>query len=168
MVVLIGSGHVAYGLGAERQAALWFSGKTASVIPTPLTDEQGRRQAVRASYANFIWGVPGETSALYPTLGLSGRDGKDGEPLTVINVERDTIASAAGFRTGDQIVSMDGVPMSDRETLNRLVAGKRWADTAQFVVRRGEQRLTLTARFVRPTPAAQNAPPVAKEKEGGM
>lgn len=29
MVVLIGSGHVASGLGAERQAKLWFDGKTA-------------------------------------------------------------------------------------------------------------------------------------------
>ena len=27
MVVLVGSGHVAYGLGAERQARLWFDGR---------------------------------------------------------------------------------------------------------------------------------------------
>ena len=33
MVVLIGSGHVAYGLGAERQAKLWFDGRTASRDP---------------------------------------------------------------------------------------------------------------------------------------
>jgi uncharacterized iron-regulated protein len=157
MVVLIGSGHVAYGLGAERQAALWFSGRTASVIPTPVTDDKGRRQSVRASYANFIWGIPAETATLYPTLGVSGRDGREGEPLTVINVEPDTVASAAGFRTGDQVVSMDGVPMPDRETLNRLMAAKRWADTAQFIVRRGDERLTLGARFVRPA-AAIGAP----------
>jgi uncharacterized iron-regulated protein len=155
MVVLIGSGHVAYGLGAERQAALWFSGRTASVIPTPVTDEKGRQQTVRASYANFIWGVPGEISTLYPTLGLSGRDGMEGEPLTVINVERDTVASAAGFKTGDRIVSMDGVPVPDRETLNLLMAGKRWADIARFVVRRGNEQLTLTARFIRPAPPIQ-------------
>jgi uncharacterized iron-regulated protein len=150
MVVLIGSGHVAYGLGAERQAALWFNGRTASVIPTPVTDGKGRRQTVRASYANFIWGVPGESSTLYPALGLSGRDGTEGGPLTVINVERDSVASAAGFKTGDQIVSMDGEPVPDRETLNRLMAGKRWADIARFIVNRGNERVTLTARFVRP------------------
>jgi uncharacterized iron-regulated protein len=162
MVVLIGSGHVAYGLGAERQAALWFSGKTGSVIPTPLTDDKGRRQVVRASYANFIWGIPGETSTRYPALAVSGRDGKEGEPLTVINVERDSAASAAGFKAGDQIVTMDGAAVPDRETLNRLMAGKRWADTAQFVVRRGDQRLTLTAHFVRPTPAPAAAAPAPK------
>ena len=151
MVVLIGSGHVAYGLGAERQAALWFGGRTASVIPTPVTDDKGRRQAVRASYANFIWGIPGETAPLYPALGLSSREGKEGEPLTVINVERDTAASAAGFRAGDQIESMDGVSVTDREALNRLMAGKRWADTAQFAVRRGGERLVLAVRFIRPS-----------------
>jgi len=152
MVVLIGSGHVAYGLGAERQAALWFDGRTASVIPTPLTDDKGRRQTVRASYADYIWGIPGETATLYPTLGVSLREGKEGEPPSIINVEKDTVAAAAGLRVGDQLVSMDGVATPDRETLNRLVADRRWADSAEIVVRRGGEQLTLTVRFVRPTP----------------
>jgi hypothetical protein len=48
--------------------------------------------------------------------------------------------------------------VADRETLNRLMAGKRWADTSQFIVRRGNERLTLIARFVRPTSPVQPAP----------
>jgi uncharacterized iron-regulated protein len=162
MVVLIGSGHVAYGLGAERQAALWFSDKTASVIPTPLTDDKGRRQAVRASYANFIWGIPGEAAPLYPALGVSVREGKEGEPLAVINVERETVGAAAGFKAGDLLLSMDGIAMKDRETLNRLIAAKRWADSAHFTVRRGDQTLTLAARFVRLTLAAPAIAPAPK------
>ena len=35
MVVLIGSGHVTYGLGSERQTAPYYDGKIASVIPVP-------------------------------------------------------------------------------------------------------------------------------------
>ena len=57
MVVLIGSGHVAYGLGAQRQAALWFDGAAASVIPIPVLDDKDRPAKVRASYADFVWGV---------------------------------------------------------------------------------------------------------------
>ncbi len=159
MVVLIGSGHVAYGLGAERQAALWFDGKTASVIPTPVTDDRGNRQAVRASYANFIWGIPGESAPRYPELGMSTREGNVGEPMSVVNVERETVAAAAGFQVGDQLVSMNGTALSDVETLNRLVAELRWADTAVFVVRRGGQNVTLTARFVRPSPDGAPPPP---------
>ncbi|MBE3072342.1 MAG: ChaN family lipoprotein, partial [Acidobacteria bacterium] len=91
MVVLIGSGHVAYGLGAERQAALWFTGRTASVIPTPVADDQGRPQIVRASYANFIWGVPPELAPAYPALGVSIREAGQGtDALPVINVERNS------------------------------------------------------------------------------
>jgi aminopeptidase N len=160
MVVLIGSGHVAYRLGAERQAALWFTGGTASVIPTPLTDDRGHRQVVRASYADYIWGVPAEAWTVYPTLGLSFREGKEGDPLAIINVEKDSVAAAAGFKVGDQLVSMDGAAARDKETVNRLIADKRWADTAQFVVRRGDQTITLAARFTRP------APPVASPTPG--
>jgi hypothetical protein len=36
MVVLLGSGHVAFGLGAQRQAAAYASLPTATVIPVPL------------------------------------------------------------------------------------------------------------------------------------
>jgi uncharacterized iron-regulated protein len=43
MVVLAGSGHVAYALGIERQARRWLSGRIATVIPVPLgaRDSQG-------------------------------------------------------------------------------------------------------------------------------
>ena len=52
MVVLVGSGHVAYGLGAERQARLWFSGKTASVDPDP--DPRGGGRAARGRGAGLV------------------------------------------------------------------------------------------------------------------
>lgn len=65
MVVLVGAGHVAFGLGAERQAQPWFNGRISSLIPVPVVDSANQPvEQVRASYANFVWGVPRETEPL--------------------------------------------------------------------------------------------------------
>ena len=42
VVVLIGSGHAAYGLGAERQLAPHFKGRIASLIPVTVRDGDGK------------------------------------------------------------------------------------------------------------------------------
>jgi len=148
MVVLIGSGHVAYGLGAERQAKLWFDGKIASVIPMIAVNEKGEKPAVRASYANFVWGVANEKASIFPTLGFSTGAKKD-NLYPVIAVQAGTVAEDAGFKVGDSLVSMDGVPLTETEVLNRLMADKRWADSAEFKVRRGADEITLRAYFRR-------------------
>ena len=88
MVVLVGSGHVAYGLGIERQARAWFDGAVASVIAVPMADDTGPTSPVRASYANFVWGVAREPSSAWPSLGLSTRAG-DGGRRAIIDVEKD-------------------------------------------------------------------------------
>ncbi|MFN7987122.1 MAG: ChaN family lipoprotein [Thermoanaerobaculia bacterium] len=158
MVVLIGSGHVAYGLGAQRQAALWFDGPSASVVPIPVLDDKDAPVRVRASYADFVWGVPKETDPAYPVLGLSTRDPKDGsEGWPVINVEKDSVADAAGFRVGDVLLSMDGTSLREKGTMNRLMADKRWSDTATYVVKRGDEKVTLVARLARRLPAVPKA-----------
>jgi uncharacterized iron-regulated protein len=148
MVVLIGSGHVAYGLGAERQAKLWFDGPIASVIPMTVANDKGEKPAVRASYANFIWGVAPEKAPLFPTLGFSTGQKKD-DLYPLIAVQPTSIAAAAGFKVGDRLVSMDGVAITDSEVLNRLMAQKRWGDAAEFKVKREAADLTLKAYFRR-------------------
>ena len=148
MVVLIGSGHVAYGLGAERQAKLWFDGKIASVIPMAVANDKGEKPVVRASYANFIWGVAPEKAPLFPTLGFSTGQKKE-NLYPVIAVQPDSIAAAAGFKVGDSLVSMDGTAITDSEIMNRLMAQKRWGDAAEFKVKRGTEEVTLKAYFRR-------------------
>jgi hypothetical protein len=44
---------------------------------------------------------------------------------------------------------MDGVALDDKETFNRLMSQKRWGDGAEFKVKRGEETLTLVAKFRR-------------------
>jgi len=173
MVVLIGSGHVAYGLGAERQAKLWYGGRIASLIPIPVydTEEKAPIERARASYADFFWGVPGATDPLFPVLGLSAPEREPGAPMSVIQVEKESVAEAAGFAVGDVLLSMDGTPIDQKETFNRLMSEKRWGDSARFEVRRGEGTKTVTAHFRRrfeapptPCPAAPEAATPAAEK----
>jgi uncharacterized iron-regulated protein len=59
LVVLVGSGHVAYGVGIEHQARQWFEGKITTLIPVTVQDSEEKPVAsVKASYANFLWGHP--------------------------------------------------------------------------------------------------------------
>jgi len=161
MVVLIGSGHVAYGLGAERQVRLWFDGKTASVIPIPIAEEAGATPVakIQASYADFVWGLPPSTDPLYPSLGISTPEQKSGERYKVIMVGKGTPAEAAGFKVGDELVSLDGVAITDKETSNRLMSEKRWGDAVVYKVMRDGQEQTLTAHLRRQPPKPKAAPP---------
>jgi len=153
MVVLIGSGHAAYGLGIQRQARQWYDGAIASVIPIPVRDDGNRPvETVRASYADFVWGILPEKNPLYPDLGIATTEARDSKRRQVISVAKDSVGQQAGFETGDILVSMDGIPITDRETLNRLISEKRWGDGAQFVVERGGRQVTLQASFRRRAP----------------
>ena len=139
MVVLVGGGHVAYGLGIERQARQFFDGGIATVVPVPVTDSDGAPvTSVRASYANFVYGVQGERDAAYPTLGISTTPGQGGR--AVIDVEKDTPGARAGVKVGDTITAFDDQPLVDKATFNRLMAGKLWGDVVQLtIVRDGRQ-----------------------------
>jgi uncharacterized iron-regulated protein len=166
MVVLVGSGHVAYGLGAERQARLWFDGKTASVIPIPIREEEHDPivSKVQASYADFVWGLPPATDPLYPSVGISTPEQKTGDRYKVIMVGKQSPAAVAGFLVGDELVSIDGVAYTDKETVNRLMSGKRWGDSVAYKVMRSGQERELTVQLRRQPPkplpekAAEEAP----------
>lgn len=148
MVVLVGSGHVAYGLGIQRQAARWLDGRIASIIPINVKDEDGDAvESVQASYADFLWGLPPAKDPLHPSLGLSTAVGE--KALRVIFVSEKSPAAQAGLKTGDVLLAMDGTPLPDKETLNRLVAGKRWGDGAVFRVQRGEGTAEVPVLFRR-------------------
>jgi membrane-associated protease RseP (regulator of RpoE activity) len=149
MVVLVGSGHVAYGLGIEHQARQWFDGPIASVIPMATSERFVSINTVRASYASYVWGIPEEIDSLYPNPILSTRPIDDGKALQVLTPEKGSLADKTGFKENDVLVSLDGTPVPDKETLNRLLAAKRWGDVAVYVVRRGSETQTLTMQFRR-------------------
>ena len=153
MVVLVGSGHVAYGLGIQRQISGEFDGKIAAVVPVAVQDASKPVESVRASYADFLWGVPEESDPLYPSLGLSTASGDGEATRKVLFVSENTPAAQAGFQAGDLLLTLDGEPIADREVLNRALAAKRWGDVAVFTVNRGGETKTLTVAFRRGQPS---------------
>ena len=181
MVVLIGVGHVAYGLGAERQTKAWFDGGTASVIPMEIADEPGGKvlEKVQASYANFVWGLPPATDPIYPSTGLSTPESKSGAHYKVINVAEKSPAEAADFKLGDELVSIDGLEIADKETSARLMSTKRWGDDVRYKILRAGQEMDLVVHLRRrapqaaaaadsaAAPAPKDAPPPAPEKPAG-
>ena len=154
MVILVGSGHVAYGLGIERQAKKWFDGPIASLIPVSVgTPGSDARRDTQASYANFTWGIPGALDSAYPMFGTSTAVGQGDAARRIIIVQDGSPAAAAGIKVGDVMQSFDGVALTERETFNRLMAAKRWGDSATVVVKRGTENVTLTVVFRRTVPA---------------
>ncbi len=65
------------------------------------------------------------------------------EPM-VAEVRPDTPAAVAGFQPGDRFVSVDGSQVRTFGDVQRIVSG-RAGDELTFVVRRGDEELTLTA-----------------------
>ncbi|MGA2134602.1 MAG: ChaN family lipoprotein [Bryobacteraceae bacterium] len=148
LVVLVGSGHVAYGVGIEHQARQWFDGKITTLIPVPVADSEEKPvPAVKASYANFVWGIPYERDSLYPSLGFSTTD-KAGA-RAIIAIEKDSIAARSGFQVNDQVLSLDGIAAPDRETWNRLIAAKSWGDSVVVTVKRGDAEVGIKAELRR-------------------
>jgi uncharacterized iron-regulated protein len=157
VVVIAGEGHVLYGLGAERQARLWFDGKTASLVPVSISDrEKGKCdiRVVQASIADFVWGIPEEEDPPYPLPGFSTRWIQADNVPEVIQVEKKSSAARAGLKVGDRLLEIDGRPAADREAIHRAFATKRWGDGVRLKVKRGGETVPLdfALRRERPEP----------------
>jgi aminopeptidase N len=155
VVMLVGEGHVYYGLGAERQARLWFNGKTATLVPVAISDhEKGKCsiEAVQASLADFVWGVPEEDATRYPLPGFATRFVQTDGQISIIQVDKKSAAAKAGVKVGDRLLEIDGRAVSGREGIHRAFAEKRWGDTAKLTVRRGSENVTLDVLLRRERP----------------
>ncbi|MCC7488175.1 MAG: ChaN family lipoprotein [Gammaproteobacteria bacterium] len=153
MVVMIGAGHVTYGLGAERQIDPYYDGRISSLVPVTVVDDEGKPvKQVRASYANFVWGLPEERDTVYPSLGVSlmGSFGK--ATGQIIQVSKDSVADRAGLKVGDILLSLDGTAIDSSNTLNRVFSSYRWGDSAKARISRGgvEQDIEVPIRRIRP------------------
>ena len=149
MVVLIGSGHVTYGLGAERQTAPYYDGKIASVIPLEIMDDENQPvEMVQASYANFVWGLPRPKDTVYPTLGISLMGKLGDRPTQLIQISDGSVAERAGLAVGDVLLSIDGRPVDSSQTLRKIFAPVRWGDSITVRIERDgkEQDLEIAIR----------------------
>ncbi len=153
IVVLIGAGHVTFGLGAERQIAAHYDGRISSLVPLTVVDDDGKAvKRVRASYASFVWGLPEERDTVYPSIGVSlmGSLGKD--PGQIIQVSEKSVAERAGLKVGDVLLSLGGAPINSSNSLRKLMANYRWGDVAEAVIRRNGQETGIDINFRRAPP----------------
>jgi len=150
MVVLIGAGHVTYGLGAERQIEDAFAGRITSLVPVPIRDGDNEPvHQVRASYADFVWGVPPETAPAYPSLGVSLMGAVGSSPTQVIQVSDDSVAQRAGIKVGDVLLQLDRSELDSIVSLSKLIAGYDWGDSAVLRFERDGEIQTLDLHFRR-------------------
>lgn len=150
MVVLIGAGHVTYGLGAERQIKDAFDGRISSLVPVPVRDDDNEPvDEVRASYANFIWGLPPETDSLYPSLGVSLMGSLGSAPTKVIQVSDDSVAQRAGIQVGDILLNLDDTGLDSSVALRKQIAVYDWGDSAVLRFERDGEIQTLDIHFRR-------------------
>ncbi len=146
VVVLVGSGHVAYGLGIAHQARAYTEARVATVMPVAATP--GTPEQVRASLGDILWGVPTETYPLYPTLGVSFRSSGE-QPNTVLMVSPGSPAEALGIKPGDVLSALDDTPIRKDVDVRAWIDRKVWGDAVRATVQRGTETLTLDGRLRR-------------------
>jgi predicted metalloprotease with PDZ domain len=94
-----------------------------------------------------VWGIPYERDSLYPSLGFSTSETNG--VRKIIAIDKESVAAQSGFQVDDQILALDGVAVADRETWNRLMAGKNWGDTAVVTVKRAGADVNIIAELRR-------------------
>ncbi|MEO1368017.1 MAG: ChaN family lipoprotein, partial [Acidobacteriota bacterium] len=151
VVVLVGSGHVAYGLGIARQAAPLLDAPVATLIPVAVAVDGEAVEDVSASYADFLWGVAEEKWTRFPSLGLSTREveGADDGAREVLFVAEDSAAEEAGLEAGDVLVTVGGLPVEGADVVRRAMASTQWGDTVDVRYRRGDGEHTATLHLRR-------------------
>ena len=146
VVVLVGSGHVAYGLGIARQARAYTDARVATVLP--VATSPASPVSVRASVADIVWGVPTETHPLYPMLGASFRTGSE-PATTVMMVSPGSPADALGLKAGDIVTAIDDTPTRRDAEVRMAMDRKQWGDAIRVVVTRGAETLTFEGHLRR-------------------
>jgi len=169
MVVIVGSGHVAYDLGIARRVrdeaaasgrngvnVVTFCPLTAPA-PDPDGDPHGHPMGgppggmgssskparfVR-SLADFVGAFPDRGGVeAYPSIGLQLDEG-DAAAAVVTMVWPETLAATAGFEHGDRIVDVNGQTPANLSDLRDLLAGIEWGQRLGLTVERGDERLEV-------------------------
>ena len=128
MVILAGSGHLAYGQGIPVRLERRI--EVSSAIVLSLDHDQAE-----TGIADFV--VHSEASTL-PRNGLLGVILNLDDGRTITGFGENSPAQAAGFSNGDRIVAIDGVSVATYSDIRLRLNGKAPGVTVHLTVRRGE------------------------------
>jgi len=128
MVVLAGGGHVEFGSGIPERLARRIDGEVVSVVHADDRDNQ----AARADY------VLSSTPIELPERGMLGvMIDPQADAARVHELADDSAAGAAGVRTGDVILALDGRAVNSLAALRARLWDKTPGDRVSITVRRG-------------------------------
>lgn len=177
VIVLAGTGHVAYNLGIARIVASRSRLKVASILPVDIphpteaapNEANGKKPDMKKQFAvhlgsaenapqvphyivsrgaaDFFIGVPEEPNEKYPTLGMSLKDGKEG--VTVVMVMPETLAERKGFIHGDVLLSANGRVFAKVQDLKSWLTFMNWGDPVDFTIRREGRNKHLRFKMTR-------------------
>jgi len=82
-------------------------------------------------------------------LGVSTEDTADGEGANLAEVRTGTPAAAAGLRSNDVVMKIDGAAVASADELRRLIDAKRPGDTVELTVNRDGDARTFDVKLGR-------------------
>jgi uncharacterized iron-regulated protein len=172
VVLIVGSGHIAYGLGIprrladEREAAGEPPIDVVTLCPAtaPAPPDDGEPTGHPMGGGGHGMGSPGGSPAqfarsladyvavfadrggveAFPTIGMKLKADDDEKPVVSI-VFPDTLASTVGFASGDRILDINGVEPVDLGEFRFLLAGIEWGQRLGIQVMRGEETVEIAA-----------------------
>ena len=142
LVILAGSGHLAYGSGIPKRAYRRTGKEYAIVLPDP-------GQALEPGLADFV---------LFPSEVEAPQDAKLGVVLDrsegqfeVNSFVRGSGAEEAGMKKGDIILAIDGQEMESFDDIMAYLATKNVGDRVQVKVQRDKDKMELSVKLGAPT-----------------
>jgi len=142
MVVLAGSGHLAYGAGIPKRVYRRIGKDYAIILPDP-------GEPLEPGLADFIV-FPSEVEAPEDAkLGII-LDSSDGL-LTVAGFSRGSGAEQAGMEKGDIVLAVDGQKVEDFDDLRVFLATRHVGDLVRVTVRRDKATVELNVELGAPS-----------------
>jgi predicted metalloprotease with PDZ domain len=142
MVVLAGSGHLAYGVGIPKRVYRRIGKDYAIVLPDP-------GEPLELGLADFII-FPSEVQAPEDAkLGIM-LDSSDGL-LMVAGFTRGSGAEKAGMEKGDIVLAVDGQKVEDVDDLRIFLATRHVGDVVLVTVRRDKATVELDVELGAPS-----------------
>lgn len=143
VVVLVGSGHVMYGLGLSRRVGE-LSGLAAKSVVSVSIPKDRSSVTVARTLADYIVGIPAEDRPAYPDIELSFKTVPDPSKLVIAAKPTRGAARGLDLEENDLVLSVDGRTFSDAEDLLVYLAGIPWEGEARFrLLRNGIERTVL-------------------------
>jgi uncharacterized iron-regulated protein len=156
VVVLAGSGHLLFNLGINLRV-YEKSQQPAKTIVCVAVPADKKTLKVARGLADFVWGIPEEKRPAFPDIGLAFKKFPGLDNLVLERKPIDGAGVTADFEKGDIVLSVDGKPYADINTLRIYLSKFAWDQEVKFHILRAGQEKDVTLKLVEPPP-----PPPAK------